>query len=57
MRLVGDACLWAATTEKAGETYNLTNGEVFSWRDMWPAIAETLGALSVMMSRFQLPNT
>ena len=42
-RLVGDACLWAATNEcAAGETYNLTNGEVFSWRDMWPAIAQTL---------------
>jgi nucleoside-diphosphate-sugar epimerase len=42
-RLVGDACLWAANTEcAAGETYNLTNGEVFSWRDMWPAIAKAL---------------
>ena len=43
VRLVGDACLWAAANPvAAGETYNLTNGEVFSWRDMWPAIAETL---------------
>jgi len=43
-RLVGDACVWAATHEEAhGETYNLTNGEVFSWRDMWPAFAKTLG--------------
>jgi nucleoside-diphosphate-sugar epimerase len=42
-RLVGDACLWAAINESAaGETYNLTNGEVFSWRDMWPAIARAL---------------
>ena len=42
-RLVGDACLWAAVNDcAAGETYNLTNGEVFSWRDMWPAIAQTL---------------
>ena len=42
-RLVGDACLWAAFNESAaGETYNLTNGEVFSWRDMWPAIARAL---------------
>lgn len=42
-RLCGDACLWAAQTPvAAGETYNLTNGEVFSWRDMWPAIADTL---------------
>lgn len=44
VRLVGNACLWAATTAAAaGETYNLTNGEVFMWRDMWPAIAATLG--------------
>ena len=43
-RLVGDACLWAANEPRAaGETYNLTNGEVFLWRDMWPAIAQTLG--------------
>ncbi len=43
-RLVGDACLWAATHDVAqGQTYNLTNGEVFMWRDMWPAIAQALG--------------
>ena len=43
VRLVGDACLWAASHSCAeGETYNLTNGEVFSWRDMWPAIADAL---------------
>ena len=42
-RLVGDACLWATGAESAkGETFNLTNGEVFTWRDMWPAIANTL---------------
>ncbi|MCR9260259.1 MAG: NAD-dependent epimerase/dehydratase family protein [Pseudomonadaceae bacterium] len=42
-RLTGSACLWATQTpHAAGETYNLTNGEVFSWRDMWPAIADTL---------------
>ncbi|MGR8950125.1 MAG: SDR family oxidoreductase [Gammaproteobacteria bacterium] len=44
VRLVAEALRWAATTPVAnGETYNLTNGEVFSFRDMWPAIAETLG--------------
>ncbi len=43
-RLVGDACLWAATSSvAAGETYNLTNGEVFLWRDLWPALADALG--------------
>lgn len=44
VRLVGRACLWAATEPAAsGETFNLTNGEVFTWRDMWPALADTLG--------------
>jgi nucleoside-diphosphate-sugar epimerase len=43
-RLVADAALWAASAPQAwGEHFNLTNGEVFEWRDMWPAIAEVLG--------------
>ncbi|MBD3649408.1 MAG: SDR family oxidoreductase, partial [Pseudomonadales bacterium] len=27
----------------ANETFNVTNGDVFEWRNLWPAIAETLG--------------
>ena len=43
-RLIGRAALWAANArEAANETFNLTNGEVFAWRDMWPALAETIG--------------
>lgn len=43
-RLVANALVWGATSPAAaGETFNLTNGEVFEWRDMWPAMAETLG--------------
>ena len=43
-RLVAGAALWAAEAPAAAnETFNLTNGEVFSWRDMWPAMADTLG--------------
>ena len=43
-RLVANATLWAATAPAAaGETFNLTNGEVFMWRDLWPAMAQTLG--------------
>ena len=45
VRLVAGALRWATESPVAnGETYNLTNGEVFSFRDMWPALAETLGA-------------
>lgn len=43
-QLVGNACVWAAINPvAAGEAYNLTNGEVFMWRDLWPALAATLG--------------
>ena len=44
VRLVAGALRWAATSPQAiGETYNLTNGEVFSFRDLWGALAATLG--------------
>ena len=43
-RLVAGALVWAATRPAAhGQHYNLTNGEVFSWRDLWPALADALG--------------
>ncbi|MFT4582107.1 MAG: nucleoside-diphosphate-sugar epimerase [Gammaproteobacteria bacterium] len=43
-RLVAGAIVWAADAPNAaGETFNLTNGEVFSFRDMWAAMAGTLG--------------
>lgn len=42
-RLIGNAAVWAASDAKVwGEHYNLTNGEVFSWRDLWPGLAEFL---------------
>lgn len=44
VRLVADALVWGAEADSAkGETFNITNGEVFEWRDLWPAMAETLG--------------
>ena len=43
-RLLGRACVWAALASTArNEVFNLTNGEVFCWRDLWPALAHTLG--------------
>lgn len=39
-QLVADALLWAATTPAArNETFNLTNGDVFTWNGVWGAIA------------------
>ena len=42
--LVAHALEWAATSPMAeGGTFNLTNGDVFIWENVWPAIARTLG--------------
>lgn len=44
VRLIARAAAWAARAPAArGEHFNLTNGEVFSWRDLWPSMAECLG--------------
>ncbi|MBA4179336.1 MAG: NAD-dependent epimerase [Anaerolinea sp.] len=42
--LVARALAWAATSDAArNETFNLTNGDVFLWSGVWPAIAGALG--------------
>lgn len=41
--LVARALAWAATEpQAAGNAYNLTNGDVFLWRQAWAAIAEAM---------------
>ena len=43
-RLLANALHWAAGSPAArGETFNITNGDVFSWRDLWPSFARFLG--------------
>ena len=42
--LVAGALGWAAASPPAaGGTFNLTNGDVFLWENVWPAIAEEFG--------------
>ena len=42
--LVADVMVWAAQApQAANEAFNITNGDVFEWRNVWPALAETLG--------------
>jgi nucleoside-diphosphate-sugar epimerase len=42
--LVGQVMVWAAQAPEAvNEIFNVTNGDVFEWRSLWPAMAETLG--------------
>jgi nucleoside-diphosphate-sugar epimerase len=42
--LVAQVMVWAAQApQAANEIFNVTNGDVFAWRSVWPALAETLG--------------
>ncbi len=37
---LANAALWAATEPRcANQAYNITNGDYFRWRDLWPQIA------------------
>jgi nucleoside-diphosphate-sugar epimerase len=42
--LLAAAFEWAAVSPAASaETFNITNGDVFSWREAWPVLAEAFG--------------
>lgn len=42
VRLLNRAMLWAATTPAcANQDFNITNGDFFRWRHLWPAIADS----------------
>jgi nucleoside-diphosphate-sugar epimerase len=42
--LLARAIAWAGESEKArNEIFNVTNGDVFVWPNVWPAIADALG--------------
>ncbi len=43
-RVLAKAFVWAADAPSArNQHFNLTNGDVFDWRHLWPAIADALG--------------
>jgi hypothetical protein len=43
-RLLARALAWAADEPLArGEIFNITNGDVYCWHDVWPAIAAVFG--------------
>lgn len=42
-RIVAQACVWAAKTPTAhNRHFNITNGDVYQWRDLWPQLADAL---------------
>ena len=43
-RVLAKAFTWAARAPEAkNQHFNITNGDVFEWRSVWPAIADVLG--------------
>lgn len=43
-RLIAQAATWAFDAPSAqNETFNITNGDVFTWREVWPACADAIG--------------
>ncbi|MET9781572.1 SDR family oxidoreductase [Nocardiopsis alba] len=43
-RVVAEQMIWASTTPGIGdEAWNVTNGEIFRWRWLWPRLADALG--------------
>ena len=43
-KVLADQIIWAATnTEAHNEAFNVTNGDVFRWKWLWPKIAEWFG--------------
>lgn len=42
--LLAEATVWAATTpECANQAFNINNGDLFRWDDMWPVFADHFG--------------
>jgi nucleoside-diphosphate-sugar epimerase len=42
--LLAEATVWAATNPAcANQAFNINNGDIFRWQDMWPVIADYFG--------------
>ena len=41
--LLSRAMVWAATSAPSNEAFNLTNGDLFRWRNLWPRLADFFG--------------
>ena len=53
--LIAKALAWAAgTTAARNETFNITNGDVMVWKNVWPAIARAVGLEPAFGAPFSL---
>ena len=56
--LLSRACVWMSTDPgAANEPFNITNGDIFRWIDMWPAIADYFGMEAGPAQKIDLVNT
>ncbi|KAH7563843.1 hypothetical protein BM1_00890 [Bipolaris maydis] len=56
-RLIADLTIWASTTHKSrNQAFNVANGDYFSWRYLWPRIAQHLGASATSDQKFMKPR-
>lgn len=54
--LIADLAIFVSTRPPcANEAFNITNGDHFSWRYMWPRLAANLGAKSDSQQHFEKP--
>jgi nucleoside-diphosphate-sugar epimerase len=53
--LLARACVWMATDPAAAnEPFNITNGDIFRWQDMWPVIADYFGMKTAQAQKIDL---
>ena len=53
--LLARACVWMATDPAAAnEPFNITNGDIFRWQDMWPRIADYFGMKTAQAQKIDL---
>jgi nucleoside-diphosphate-sugar epimerase len=56
-RLHAQFCEWAALEPKAGnQAFNMVNGDVESWQNLWPKVAKRFG-VKIPESQFAEPPT
>ena len=53
---IADLTIFVSTNTKAGnEAFNVTNGDYFCWKYMWPRLAQHFGAEAHSSYKFQKP--
>jgi nucleoside-diphosphate-sugar epimerase len=56
-QLIADITIWASTTPHAkNQAFNVTNGDYFTWRYMWPRLTTYLGAHATSDQVFTAPR-